>query len=520
MMSCALLKALSYRVRFEVRFKGWRLIVRQLQNQSDCSLQYKWTVLTVTTIGVLMAGIDARIVIIGLPQVIAALGADTEQGIWINQAYLLGSIVILLLIGRVTDIFGRKNLYTSGFAIFTVGSALTSIAGNPFQVIGFRIIQGIGAGIIITNSVALIVDATPTSELGFSLGVNNLGFRFGAMAGLTLSGLILSLIGDWRALFYINIPIGIFGTVWAQLALKETMFREKGATIDWGGFFVFTVFVTSLLLALTYEAYGIGSRLTVYELLIIGIVSIFLFVWHERRCEHPLLDLGLLRIREYTGGVIAQLINALAWGAVLLLLSLYFQLVLGLGPFDAGIRMIPFDIGFLICGPLGGRLSDKFGHLPFTTSGIMLTSASLFLFSTVDESTHYSYVAAFMMLFGAGIGFFSSPNMSSVMGCVPAKRRGVGSALRATFFNVGFAVSLNLAIVIISLVVPYALVTQIVSASEIGIISQADKALFLSGLKTTYIWMAFLNALAIIPSISRGKGAHKQREKIQELDIA
>jgi EmrB/QacA subfamily drug resistance transporter len=477
-------------------------------------------VLSVTTIGVLMAGIDARIVIVGLPQVIAALGADTEQGIWINQAYLLGSIVILLLIGRVTDVFGRKNIYTSGFAIFTIGSALTSFAMNPLQVILFRIAQGIGAGIILTNSVALIVDATPTKELGFSLGVNNLGFRFGAMAGLTISGLILSFIGDWRALFYINIPIGIFGTVWAQLALKETMFGEKGAKIDWGGFFAFTVFVTSLLLALTYDAYGIGSRLIVYELLVISIVSIVIFVWHERRCEYPLLDLRLLEIREYTGGVIAQLINAIAWGAVLLLLSLYFQLVLGLSPFDAGIRIIPFDIAFLICGPLSGKLSDRFGHIPFTTSGIILTSASLYLFSTVDELTPYSNIAIFMMLFGAGIGFFSSPNMSSVMGSVPAQRRGVGSALRATFFNVGFAVSLNLAIVIISLIVPYALVTQIMSASEEAIITPAQKMQFLSGLKVTYVWLAILNAVAIVPSIFRGKGAAGHEEKVQELDIA
>jgi EmrB/QacA subfamily drug resistance transporter len=484
-------------------------------------LQYKWTVLTVTTIGVLMAGVDARIVIIGLPEVVAALGADTEQGIWINQAYLLGSIVVLLLIGRVTDIFGRKNVYTSGFAVFTVGSALTSFAMNPLQVIVFRIVQGIGAGIILTNSVALIVDATPTRELGFSLGVNNLGFRFGAMAGLTLSGVILSFIGDWRALFYINIPIGIFGTVWAQLALKETMFGERGAKIDWGGFVAFTVFVTSLLLSLTYGAYGIGERFTFYELLIISAASIVLFVWHERRCEHPLLDLGLLKIREYTGGVLAQLINAIAWGAVLLLLSLYFQLVLGLSPFDAGISMIPFDIAFLICGPLSGRLSDRYGHVLFTTSGIILTSASLYLLSTLDEVTPYSFVAVCMILFGAGIGFFSSPNMSSVMSAVPPKRRGIGSALRATFFNVGFAVSLNLAILIISLVVPYALVTAIVSSSEAAVISQADKMLFLSGIKATYIWLAILNAIAIIPSIFRGKSTQKRsaEETVRELDL-
>ncbi len=184
-------------------------------------MKYKWTVLTVTTIGVLMAGLDARIVIIGLPQVISALGADAEQGIWINQAYMLGSIAVFLLIGRLTDLFGRKRFYTSGFAIFTIGSALTSLATDPFQIILFRIIQGIGAGIVLTNSIAIITDATPKNELSFSLSVNNLGFRAGAMAGLTVSGFILSLIGDWRALFYVNIPIGILGTIWAQKAIRE-----------------------------------------------------------------------------------------------------------------------------------------------------------------------------------------------------------------------------------------------------------------------------------------------------------
>jgi len=209
-----------------------------------------------------MAGLDARIVIIGLPEVVQALGADAEQGIWINQAYLLGSIAILLLVGYFADNFGRKRIYTIGFVIFTVGSALTSLATNPLQVILFRIIQGIGSGIILTSSVALIVDATPRNELGFSLGVNNLGFRFGAMAGLTMSGLILSLIGDWRALFYVNVPIGVFGTIWSQITIKETLRtgrksnENKFACIDWFGFLTFTLFIISLLLALTFAAYG------------------------------------------------------------------------------------------------------------------------------------------------------------------------------------------------------------------------------------------------------------------------
>jgi len=456
-----------------------------------------------------MAGIDARIVIIGLPQVIHALGADAEQGIWISQAYMLGTITILLLVGRFADLFGSKRVYTSGFLIFTVGSALTSLALNPMQVIVFRILQGIGAGIIFTTSVTIITDATPPNELGYSLGLNNLGFRFGAMAGLTLSGVILSFIGDWRALFYINVPIGIVGTIWSQLAIKENSRVQfdgaikKLARIDWTGFAVFALFISTLLLTLTFAAYGIGSQTFTLACAFISVCSFSFFVYHERHCSNPLLNFGLLRIRQYTGGLIAQLINAIAWGAVLLLLSFYFQLVLGMSPLQAGIRMIPFDIAFLAFGPISGKLSDRYGHMPFTTIGIILSSLSLFLFSTLTASTPYALTALFMALFGASNGIFASPNMSAVMGACPKDQRGIGSALRATFFNVGFAVSLNLAVLIMSFAVPYAFLTQIAAGTVTTL--TLGKEMFLDGLKTAYLWLAVLNIFAIIPSVLRGQ---------------
>src|SRR2546421_7705441 len=205
-----------------------------------------------------MAGIDSRIVIVGLPQVAASLGTDAEQAIWITQAYVLGSTVALLLIGRVSDIVGRVKLYTSGFAVFTIGSALTSLAISPAQVIAFRAIQGLGSAILFTNSAAMIVDATPPNELGLSLGINQIAFRMGSMAGLTVSGIILSVL-DWRALFYVNVPIGIFGTAWAHFRLREMAKLERGAPIDWGGFLAFTVFILSLLLALTVAAYRVSE---------------------------------------------------------------------------------------------------------------------------------------------------------------------------------------------------------------------------------------------------------------------
>ena len=467
-------------------------------------MQYKWTVLTVTTVGVLMSGIDSRIIVIGIPEVAAALGAGAEQAIWFTQAYVFGSTVALLFIGRVSDMMGRVKIYAVGFLIFTIGSFLTSISPSPDYVIIFRILQGLGSAALFANSAAIITDATPSDELGLFLGINQVAFRVGAMAGLTLSGLILLFL-DWRVLFYINVPIGIFGTLWARRRLKELSKPERGVPMDWGGFFTFTAAIVLLLLALTYAAYG-NFPPEELALLLAGAAFFFaLFILRERRDPYPLLNLGLLRIREFTGGVTAQMINSLSWGAVILLLSLYLQLVKGMSPFAAGIAIIPFDIAFLAVGPLSGRLSDRFGHMPFTTAGLAIISGSLLLFSTTTVSTPYLALAGYLIVFGVGLGVFSSPNMSSIMGSVPPSARGVASGVRATFFNVGYVLSFNVALLLMTTVLPYSTITAVISSGNPAAIAGLDKALFARGIDYAFEVSAAINAAAIIPSVLRGK---------------
>ena len=449
-----------------------------------------------------MAGIDSRIVVIGLPQVAAALGADAEQAIWFTQAYALGTTIALLFIGRISDMFGRVKVYTLGFTIFTIGSALTGVSQLPEHVAVFRFVQGLGAAILFTNSAALITDATPRNELGLSLGINQIAFRGGAMLGLTLSGLILSVL-DWRALFYVNVPIGVFGTLWAHRRLKEISTPGRHEPMDWVGFASFTIFITSLLLALTFAAYGTASYL-VASLGTLSVLTLAIFVRQERRVTYPMLDLGLLKIREFTGGVLAMLLSAVAWGAVLLLISLYFQLVEGLSPFHAGLAILPFDIAFLAAGPISGKLSDKYGHVPFTTSGLALISVSLYLLSTTNASTPYFQLATDLVVYGLGIGLFTSPNLSSIMGSVPLQRRGIASGLRATFFNIGFTISFNVTILLMTLSLPYGVLTNMISSANIGAITQTDRILFVGGLRDAYLWLSLLNALAIIPSLLRG----------------
>ena len=264
-------------------------------------MEYKWLALTVTTIGVLMVGIDTRIVIIGLPQVSEQLHADIEQAIWITQAYVLTNTLMLSLIGRLGDIFGRVKIYTYGFAIFTVGSALTSLGTDPTQVILFRGVQGIGAALVFTNSIAILTDSAPRRDLGLFLGINQIAFRAGALLGLTLSGLILSFL-DWRALFYINIPIGIFGTLWARRQLKETALLDTNRRIDWAGFALFTAFLFCLMVGLTFGAYGTSGLTYSYALLSGAVFFIAVFVAYERKAKYPLIYLRVFRIRQVSGG--------------------------------------------------------------------------------------------------------------------------------------------------------------------------------------------------------------------------
>jgi MFS family permease len=289
--------------------------------------------------------------------------------------------------------------------------------------------------------------------------------------------------------------------------------------VDWFGFSLFSISITSLVLALTYDAYGLSEATVVYGLLVISAATLVTFVLYERRVKHPLLDLSLLRIREFTGGVIAQLLNAIAWGAFLLLLSLYFQLILDMSPLAAGVGIIPFDIAFLICGPLSGRLSDKFGHLPFTTTGLTIASVALYLFSTITISSPISTVIVYMIFVGAGMGLFVSPNISSIMSSVPEKRRGIASAFRATFFQVGYVISLNAAVLIMTTVVPYQTITFIISAINPLTITSSDKLLFMKGLSRAYFWLAIVNVTAIAPSVLRGHSKYKPKVRIVEQNI-
>ncbi len=466
-------------------------------------MNYKWIALSVTTVGTLMAGIDTRIIIVGLPSVARALGADVASIVWVSQSYLLASTVGLLLIGRITDVVGRVKIYNLGFLVFTIGSALASICTSADQLILSRIVQGTGAAMLVTNSAAILTDATPAKQLGTILGINQIAFRVGSVAGLTLSGVIMGAYG-WRALFYLNLPIGVFGTLWAHLRLKEIATKDTQRKMDWFGFVTFTGGLTLVLLAITLLSYGKAETATGVWTMAAGLLLLGCFVWVEVRSSAPLLDLTLFRIREFAAGNIAQLLNALAWLGVILIVSFYMQVVLEFTPMKTGVALLPLEGAFVLFGPLSGLLSDKYGSRLFATLGLAISSTAFFWFSRVTLATTYSQITVPLVLLGIGNGMFVSPNISAIMRSVPANRRGVASGFRTTMFNVGGTSSAGLAILLITTAIPHSVLSSLLSSPNPAALGQLPDQEFINGFRIAAFTFACINTAAIIPSLLRG----------------
>ena len=211
-------------------------------------MDYKWVALSVTTVGVFMSFLDMSIVVVGLPTILQDLHASIVHGIWIITGYTLMTTILLVLLGRLADLYGRVRLYNVGFAIFTVGSLLCALSRNGEQLVIFRFFQGAGAALLMANSAAIITDAFPAKELGMGLGTNMMASNLGAIAGYTLSGVMITYFG-WRSIFLVNIPIGIFGTIWGYLRLKEIRVKPVGEKFDYAGSILYCLGLLTILLA-------------------------------------------------------------------------------------------------------------------------------------------------------------------------------------------------------------------------------------------------------------------------------
>ncbi len=469
-------------------------------------MEYKWVVLTVTTVGIFMATLDSSILVVGLPQVVTALNTNLVVGVWFITIYRLMITVLLVGIGRIADLYGRVRLYNMGFAVFTIGSLLSGLSQTAEELLVFRLVQGVGAALLFVNSVAIVTDVFAGGELGKGIGINQVAINAGTITGYTLSGILIQLF-TWRSIFLVNVPIGVFGTYWSHKRLKEISQPSRGEKFDLVGAISFSSSITLLLLGLT-----IGSVTDPLNLVLVASSAILmvLFVLDERRTRFPVLELSLFRIRLFTAGNISNLLSGLAFAGLAFIMTLYFQLVRGYDPLHAGIFLIPLDTTLIFIGPISGSLSDKRGARGLSTIGLVIAAAGFFYLSGFTTTTSYSQIALGLVLVGFGIGLFRSPNASSVMGSVPGAKRGIASGVRATMINTSIVSSIPLVLAVMTLDVPYkALINMIGNVNTVssGQIASGYLAPFLAGLQHALVLFSVLILVSAIFSFLRGSRA-------------
>ncbi|WP_393971910.1 MFS transporter [Oxyplasma meridianum] len=472
-------------------------------------MQYKWTVLTNTTLGVLMSSLDTNIVLIALPTIARQLpGTSLLDLIWILIGYQLITAAILVSFGRLADMFGRVKLYNLGFIIFTVGSALCSISFTSFELIFFRMIQGVGAAFLFSNSAAIITDAFPISERGKALGINQIAIVFGAAMGLVFGGFLVSLLG-WRSIFWVNIPIGIFAAIWSHFKLKELATIEKGQRVDLTGNFTFAGGLALILVAITVYSLGSLSRLEALIMILFGLALIIFFVIIEVRTRYPMFNMALFKIRAFSFGSLALLLNALANGAVTIVLVFYLQgPTMRLTPLVAGIFLVPMSASLAVIGPISGILSDRYGQRFFAVLGLVISIIGFALLSRIENTITFTQLLIPLILVGVGMGFFASPNRSSIMSGSPPRYRGIASGMSATMNNVGRTFSTGIAFLVIAIGTPLTQLKSIFVGSAVQ--SNAPwVADFISSIHYVYIIGIVMLAAAIIPSVMIKKDAEK-----------
>ncbi|MGD0748260.1 MAG: MFS transporter [Acidimicrobiales bacterium] len=427
---------------------------------------HKWAALFITTLGMLMATIDASIVLIALPDIFRGIHLDpllpsnTFFLLWMILGFLIVTSVLVVSLGRLGDLYGRVRMYNLGFAVFTFFSLLLSItwltgtAGGIWLIV-MRIFQGVGAAMLMANSAAILTDAFPPDRRGFALGINQAAAISGTFIGLLLGGLLAPI--NWRLIFLVSVPIGLFATVWGYFSLEEVA-KGSRARIDWAGNVTFAIGLILVMVGITYgiEPYG-GSSMgwtnpTVLAELGVGVAFLVLFCFIEVHTEEPMFRLQLFRIRAFSAGVFASFLGALGRGGLMFMLIIWLQGIwlprhgytFAVTPLWAGIALVPLTTGFLIGGPLSGILSDHYGSRPFATGGMLGSAVAFFLLEQVPVDFSYVPFAILLFFMGLVMSSFGASNRTGVMNSLPASDRGAGSGMNTTFQNSAQVLSIGI----------------------------------------------------------------------------
>ncbi|MDD1771215.1 MAG: MFS transporter [Methanomassiliicoccales archaeon] len=470
----------------------------------DQGRSYRRTVLLITSIGAMMAPLDSTIVSVSLPTMASDLNMDYASIIWVPTAYLVALAVLILSVGRLSDIRGRKPIFITGFIVFVIGSFLCSIAQSGNELILFRIVQGVGAAFFGATSAAIITDVFPREERGKALGINAMAVYIGLALGPPLGGVLTAAFG-WRSIFYINIPIGIVVAAMAYYYIHENAATRRKERFDLRGLFTFSIGLISLLVALTLgEQWGWTSA-GIIVLAVLAVVFLGLFILVERRLgSKAMFDLSLItRNRLFAAANISALLNYISYFGVSLILSFYLQRVLGLSVLETGGVLLVMPVTMAVLSPLSGLLSDRIGSRLLASAGMFIIAAGLVLLSLLGVDSSTVLVGIGLFVIGLGMGLFASPNTSAVMGCVPKSQLGVASGTLATMRFVGQATSLAVMGAIVATVASTAIVSSLFTGLDVGSIQIASQD-FVDGMRIAFLVSAAIAVVGGITSLARG----------------
>jgi len=474
--------------------------------------KYKWIALSCTSIGALFSVLSGSTLMIALPVIMKDLNAGMAIVTWILMGYMLAMTILVPSIGRMADMFGRKKLYVSGFAIFTLASLLCAVSQTAIQLLIFRMLQAIGASLMVANSTAIVADAFPKNELGKALGINGMIISIASVVGPILGGFLISV--GWRSIFYINIPIGIAGTLWAAFQLREGNITDRKQKFDFKGTITFSIGMLALLIALSIGGFTGWFHATVIGLMLISVLFLWLFIRIEKRTEEPMLDLRLLKTRVLAFAYASNLLNGIARGAVTFLLIFFFQGIKGIDPIVAGILLAPFAVSMMVVSPISGSLSDKYGARVLSSVGLLVSAAGLFGMMFITENTSVVELMVWMLIMGSGSGMFFSPNTSAIMSIVPANKRGIAAGLRTMAMNAGSVLSIAISMAVISSSISPQAMQALFVGTQVGSEGIAVGQ-FMTGLRMAFTISFIFSIIAAAISYSRGTEPKWEEEELE-----
>ena len=468
---------------------GWRRILVERRRPPSIAARPNayWLVLVTVCIGAFMNQLDASIVTVAFPTLQRSFHAGLGAVTWVGLSYLLVLVGLVTGIGRMADMVGRKLLYMYGFIVFIVGSALCGLAPNLLALDGFRILQGVGAAMIQANSVAILVLALPREKLGRGIGIQGAAQALGLALGPTIGGLLIAL-GGWRLIFFVNVPVGVIGTVMAWYLIPRSRHLQARVPFDWLGLALFVPAVAALLSALSFGDKAGWTSPTIIGLVVGTLVLGTAFVHRERHVADPMLDLTLFKRIPFTAGITSGLLSYLVLFGTLFVVPFYLERALHESPGRSGLMLGVMPIALGVTAPIAGRLAERLGARPLTVAGMAISAAMMGALIVAHGSLLVIMIE--LAILGVGIGMFTPPNNAAIMGSVPKEQSGVASGVLNMTRGMGTAMGLAFS----------SLIFGLAAGSE-----HASVALVTHGFEASAAFLGLIALTAMVLSVLRGR---------------